>query len=69
MKDVFGISTLRNRTIENQKLYQSQKGPIYWRGPRGAVYMTAYYGLFAVGMASTTFGIYNLVFGSPTTLM
>ncbi|KAI4528148.1 hypothetical protein GGG16DRAFT_92850 [Schizophyllum commune] len=69
MKDVFGITTLRNKTIENQKLFQSQKGPIYWRGPRGALYMRTYYSLFALGMTASVVGVYNLLFGSPETLM
>ncbi|KAI0751058.1 hypothetical protein C8Q80DRAFT_1268350 [Daedaleopsis nitida] len=54
-----------NRIVERQKLVQNQHIPIYYRLPRSKLYVRGYYGLFAISIASTAYGAFQLVRGKP----
>ncbi|KAI9068448.1 hypothetical protein FKP32DRAFT_1672175 [Trametes sanguinea] len=54
-----------NRVVEKQKLVQSQHSPIYYRLPRSKFYVGSYYAIFALGMASSAYGAFQLIKGKP----
>jgi len=54
-----------NHIPQLQKRVQASHEPIYYRVPGGKPIVTAYYGLFAVGMVGVVYSTYNLVFGKP----
>ncbi|EIW76218.1 hypothetical protein CONPUDRAFT_168797 [Coniophora puteana RWD-64-598 SS2] len=54
-----------NRVLEKQKLVQGMHAPVYRRLPRSNLYLNSYFGLWAIGLGSTIYGAYTLVFDKP----
>lgn len=49
----------RNTIVQRQRIFQADTRPVYQRGPRSRLYMTAYMALFTLGMAGTAHGLWN----------
>lgn len=56
-----------NRVPEMQRLVQASHEPIYYRMPRGKLYVRTFYVGFACGLMGTVFGAYSLIKGKPAT--
>jgi len=57
------LYNLPNQVLEKQKHYQNSPKPIMLRGPRSALYLGVYGALFVAGMATTVFGMSEMVVG------
>ncbi|PCH40936.1 hypothetical protein WOLCODRAFT_150959 [Wolfiporia cocos MD-104 SS10] len=53
----------QNRVVETQKRVQASHEPIYYRLPRGKLYVRSYYVAFGVAMAGTVYGAFSLIRG------
>ncbi|EMD40506.1 hypothetical protein CERSUDRAFT_111103 [Gelatoporia subvermispora B] len=56
---------LPNHVPARQRLVQSSHEPVYYRLPRGKLYVRSYLVLFGFSMLATAYGAYDLVKGKP----
>jgi len=56
-----------NRVPEMQRLVQASHEPVYYRLPRGKLYVRTFYVGFAAGMLGSIYGAYALIKGKPAT--
>ncbi|OCH96021.1 hypothetical protein OBBRIDRAFT_830612 [Obba rivulosa] len=59
------LYTLHNHVPARQRMVQTSHEPIYYRLPRGKLYVRSYFVLFGFSMLATTYGAYGLVKGKP----
>ncbi|KZT05579.1 uncharacterized protein LAESUDRAFT_681066 [Laetiporus sulphureus 93-53] len=56
-----------NHVTELQRHVQASHEPVYYRLPRGKLYVKSYYAVFAGTMAFTLYGAFSLIRGKPST--